>query len=109
MGKFVIKKDSAGQYRFNLKAANGEIILSSEAYTTKQNCHNGIQSVKSNALDDNNYQRLTAKDNSPYFNLTAQNNQIIGTSEMYSSTAARDNGIESVKNNAPDASIEDLS
>ena len=109
MGKFVIKKDSAGQYRFNLKAANGEIILSSEAYTTKQNYQNGIQSVKSNAPDDNNYQRLIAKDKSPYFNLTAQNNQIIGTSEMYSSVAARDNGIESVKNNAPDATIEDLS
>tara|TARA_R110001592_G_scaffold316102_3_gene592319 strand:- start:4883 stop:5212 length:330 start_codon:yes stop_codon:yes gene_type:complete len=109
MGKFVIKKDSADQYRFNLKAANGEIILSSEAYTTKQNCHNGIQSVKSNAPDDNNYQRLTAKDKSPYFNLIAQNGQVIGTSEMYSSNAARDNGIESVKNNAPDATIEDLS
>lgn len=109
MGKFVIKKDSADQYRFNLKAANGEIILTSEAYTTKQNCQNGIQSVKSNAPDDSNYSRLTAKDSSPYFNLTAQNNQIIGTSEMYSSAAARDKGIQSVKNNAPAASIEDLS
>jgi uncharacterized protein YegP (UPF0339 family) len=106
MGKFVIKKDASNQYRFNLKAANGEIILTSEAYTTKQNCHNGIQSVKSNAPDDKNYKRLTAKDNSPYFNLIAQNSQVIGTSEMYSSAAARENGIQSVKANAPGASIE---
>jgi uncharacterized protein YegP (UPF0339 family) len=106
MGKFVIKKDASNQYRFNLKAANGEIILTSEAYTSKQNCHNGIQSVKNNAHDDNNYQRLTAKDNSPYFNLIAQNSQVIGTSEMYSSAAARENGIQSVKANAPGASIE---
>jgi uncharacterized protein YegP (UPF0339 family) len=109
MGKFVIKKDISSQYRFNLKAANGEIILTSEAYTTNQNCHNGIQSVKNNAPDDNNYKRLTAKDNSPYFNLIAQNSQVIGTREMYSSVAARENGIQSVKANAPDASIEDLS
>ena len=109
MGKFVIRKDSSSQYRFNLKAENYETILSSEAYTTNQNCRNGIQSVKENAPLDSRYQRLTARDGSPYFNLTATNGQVIGTSEMYSSPAARDNGIQSVKDNAPNASIEDLS
>ncbi len=47
--KFVIKKDKSGQFRFNLKAGNGEIIATSEAYTTKAGCKNGIESVKKNA------------------------------------------------------------
>lgn len=48
-GKFVIKKDKSGQFRFNLKAGNGEIIATSEAYTTKAGCKNGIASVQKNA------------------------------------------------------------
>jgi len=47
--KFVIKKDKSGQYRFNLKAGNGEIIATSESYTSKAGCKNGIESVKKNA------------------------------------------------------------
>ena len=47
--KFEIKKDKSGQYRFNLKAGNGEIIATSEAYTTKAAAKNGIESVKKNA------------------------------------------------------------
>ena len=47
--KFVIQKDKSGQFRFNLKAGNGEIIATSEAYTTKAGCKNGIESVKKNA------------------------------------------------------------
>ena len=50
-GKFVIKKDKSGQYRFNLKAGNGEIIATSEAYTSKAGCKNGIESVRKNAPD----------------------------------------------------------
>ena len=61
-----------------------------------------------NSQDDNRFKRLEAKNGKPYFNLTATNGQIIGTSEMYESTASRDNGIESVKTNAPDAEINDL-
>lgn len=109
MGKFEIKKDKSGQYRFNLKANNGQVILSSEAYTTKASCENGIESVRTNSQDDSKFDRLTAKDGSPYFNLKASNGQIIGTSEMYSSTSAMENGITSVKTNAPEASIEDNS
>jgi uncharacterized protein YegP (UPF0339 family) len=48
-GKFEIKKDKAGKFRFNLVAANGEIIATSEAYESKEACKNGIQSVKANA------------------------------------------------------------
>jgi uncharacterized protein len=50
-GKFVVKKDRSGQFRFNLVAGNGEIIASSEAYTTKAAAEKGIESVRRNAPD----------------------------------------------------------
>ena len=68
-------------------------------------CKNGIESVKRNAPEDARYDRKEAKNGAPYFNLKATNGQVIGTSEMYSSVAARENGIESVKKNAPDAEV----
>ena len=109
MGKFEIKTDKSGQFRFNLKAGNGQIILSSEAYTTKAACENGIESVRKNSQDDSKFERKTAKDGSPYFNLKATNGQVIGASEMYSSTSAMENGVASVKKNAPGASVDDIS
>jgi uncharacterized protein YegP (UPF0339 family) len=109
MGKFVITKRSNGEFQFNLKASNGQTILSSEGYSSKSGCTNGIESVKKNAPDDNRYDRKTSSNGKPYFNLTASNGQIIGSSEMYESTSSRDNGIESVKSNAPTADTEDLS
>lgn len=105
MGKFVISKDRSGQFRFNLKAVNGQVILSSEGYTTLAACKNGVDSVKKNAPDDKRYERLMAKSGSPYFNLKATNGQIIGTSEIYSANSGMENGIISVKNNAPEAQI----
>jgi uncharacterized protein YegP (UPF0339 family) len=109
MGKFVITKRTNGDFQFNLKANNGQVILTSQGYATKDGCKNGIDSVKSNAPNDDRYDRKTSSNDKPYFNLTASNGQIIGTSEMYESTAARDNGIASVKSNAPEASVEDES
>jgi|SRR5690606_1749659 len=109
MGKFEIKTDKSGQFRFNLKAGNGQVILSSEAYTTKSACENGIESVKKNSQDDARFERKTAKDGSPYFNLKATNGQVIGNSEMYSSLPAMESGISSVKKNASDADTVDLS
>ena len=50
-GKFEITKDKRGEYRFRLKAADGEIIASSEGYKTKASAHNGIESVQKNASD----------------------------------------------------------
>lgn len=97
-----------GEFQFNLKAGNGEIILSSEGYTAKASCLNGIESVRKNAPDDNRYERKEAKNGKFFFNLKAANGQIIGTSEMYETAAGRDKGIESVKRNAPDATVEDL-
>ena len=109
MGKFEIKTRKNGEFQFNLKAGNGQVILTSEGYTTKASCKNGIESVKKNSQDDAKFKRLEAKNGDPYFNLLAGNNQIIGTSEMYKSKSSMENGIDSVKKNAPDAEIDDQS
>lgn len=109
MGKFEITTRKNGEFQFNLKASNGQVILTSEGYTTKSACNNGIESVKKNAKDDARFKRLKAKNGDPYFNLTAGNNQVIGMSEMYKSNSSMENGIESVKKNAPGASVDDLS
>jgi uncharacterized protein len=109
MGKFVITKRANGEFQFNLKANNGQIILTSEGYSTKANCENGISSTKQNAQIDARFERKMSSNNKYHFSLKASNGQIIGSSEMYESEAARENGITSVKNNAPEAIIEDLS
>lgn len=107
-GYFELKPSAGGKFTFNLKAANNQVILTSETYTTKDAAENGISSVKKNAPDDARYERKVAKDNSPYFVLTATNGQTIGKSEMYSSASAMENGIASVKANAPTAPTKDL-
>jgi hypothetical protein len=109
MGKFVITKRTNGDFQFNLKAGNGQVILTSQGYASKDSCKNGIESVKKNSTDDARYERKTSSNGKDFFNLTSTNGQIIGSSEMYESTAARENGIESVKKNAPEAEVEDLS
>ncbi|MBD1545963.1 YegP family protein [Roseibium aggregatum] len=106
-GKFELYKDKAGEYRFRLKAGNGEIILVSEGYKQKASAENGIESVRKNAPTDERYERKDTSSGKPMFNLKATNGQVIGTSETYSSASARDNGIESVKKNAPDAKLDD--
>ncbi len=105
MGKFVITKRANGEFQFNLKAGNGQVILTSEGYTTLAACKNGIESVKKNSQEDARFERKEAKNGAPFFNLKATNGQVIGKSEMYSSTAACENGIESVKKNAPEAEV----
>lgn len=109
MGSFLMTKRANGEFQFVLKAGNGQVILASEGYTTKAACENGIESVKKNSQEDARFDRLESKNGKPYFNLKATNGQIIGSSEMYESVAARENGIESVKKNAADADVkEDL-
>ena len=108
MGKFEIKTTSSGQTMFNLKAGNGQVILTSESYTTRAACNNGIESVRTNSQKDERFERKTAKDGSPYFNLKASNGQVIGKSEMYTSTSAMENGIASVKKNAPGAEVVEI-
>lgn len=107
-GVFELKKTSDDQFMFNLKAGNGEIILTSERYKAKASAENGIRSVQENSPKDERYDRLESKSGQPYFNLKAGNGEIIGTSEMYSSESARDNGIESVKTNGPSATTNDI-
>ena len=108
MAKFEIYQDKKGEFRFRLKASNGQAILASEGYSAKSGCNNGIESVRKNSTDDSRYERLESKSGNPYFNLKASNGQVIGNSEMYNSKAAMENGIESVKKNAPSAKVEDL-
>ncbi len=106
-GKFELKKSSNGQFYFNLKAGNGEVILTGETYTTKAAAQNGIASVKANAPHDQHYERKTSSGGQPYFVLKATNGEPLGRSEMYSSSSAMENGIASVKQNAPGASVDD--
>ncbi len=108
MGKFEIKKDKAGEFRFNLKASNGQVILSSEGYKAKPSCMNGVESVRTNSQSDDRFERKQTSTGHK-FNLKSTNGQVIGTSEVYSSTSAMENGIASVKKNAPDAGVEDKS
>lgn len=107
MGSFIIKKASDGQTYFNLKAGNGETILTSEMYKAKAGALGGIESVKKNAPDDARYERKVSTNGKHFFVLKAANHEVIGQSEMYSSEAARDNGIASVKSNAPGADTKD--
>ncbi|MDR0429334.1 MAG: YegP family protein [Tannerellaceae bacterium] len=108
MAKFEITKRKNGEFQFNLKSGNGEIILASEGYVAKDSCKKGIASVMKNGPIDARYERKVAKNGKPFFNLKATNGQIIGTSEMYSSEASREKGIESVKKNSTIADMVDL-
>lgn len=88
-------------------ASNNEVILTSENYAAKEGAKNGIESCRINSQVDTRYEKKASVSNQPYFVLKATNGQIIGTSEMYSSTTARDNGIASVKRFGKDAVLVD--
>ena len=107
MGKFEITLRKNDEFQFNLKASNGQVILTSEGYTQKAGCMNGIESVRKNAPEDARFERKTSANGKAYFNLKATKGQVIGCSQMYESGASMENGIESVKKNAPDAVIDD--
>ncbi|MCQ4145120.1 YegP family protein [Vogesella sp. AC12] len=107
-GWFELSKSSDGQFRFVLKAGNAETILSSELYHTRAAAENGIASVQANSPLEERYERKTATNGKAFFNLKAGNHQVIGSSQMYSSEAARDNGIDSVKTNGTSTTIKDL-
>src|SRR5690606_29712251 len=104
-GTFEIYQDKGGEYRFRLKASNGQSILASEGYKTKASCLNGVESVKTNAPDDARYEKKESGSGKFMFNLKAANHQVIGTSQQYQSGASRDKGIESVKNHAREARV----
>ena len=116
MGKFVIKQTATG-FKFDLKAGNGEVIATSEVYSTKSACLNGVESVKVNCaggIEDQTVEPVAAVKHPKFeiykdkagefrFRLKAKNGEIIATSEGYKAKASCENGIESVKKNAPEA------
>jgi len=107
-GWFELSKSSDGQFRFVLKAGNGEIILTSELYTTKSAAENGIASVRTNSPHDERYEKKTATNGKYHFNLKAANHQVIGSSQLYASEQTRESGIASVKNNGTSQTVKDL-
>ena len=106
MGKFITLTGSDGQYYFNLVASNGQVILSSEGYSTHHERNHGINAIHSNSILSSSFEKKISSNGKYYFVLRAGNGEIIGHSELYESPASRDNGIESVKNNARDAEVE---
>ena len=119
MGKFVIRKTSTG-VKFDLKATNGQVIVTSEVYNSDAACKNGIASVKKNApvaaIENQTVEGFVEEKNPKFeiyrdkagefrFRLKATNGQVIATGEGYSSLANCQNGVDSVKRNAPDAEI----
>jgi len=100
--KYILRR-SGIQFHWNLFGGNSETILSSERYTTKASAEGGIASCRTHSPHDKNYDRRTSTSHEPYFVLKASNGEVIGTSEMYSSTQARETGIESCKKNGPTA------
>lgn len=106
--KYQIDKATDGSFYFRLVAANGQITLASEMYTAKSSAENGIASVKTNSQLDERYERLADAAGKPYFVLKAANDQVIGKSQMYSSSADLEVGIASVKTEGANAPVEDL-
>ncbi|MBQ6895613.1 MAG: YegP family protein [Oscillospiraceae bacterium] len=119
MGKFVVRKTNTG-VKFDLKAGNGEVIATSEVYTTEDACRNGVESVRKNApaaaVEDQTVEGFAAEKHPKFevyedkageyrFRLKATNGQIIAVSEGYKAKASCLNGIESVKKNAPEAEV----
>lgn len=106
-GKFEIYRDKAGEFRYRLKAPNGQTLLTSEGYRSKSACLNAVESVKKNSPKDANYDRKQTAVGHFFFNLKAQNGQVIGTSQYYDDATAIDEAIEAVKRNDIYA-VEDL-
>jgi len=107
MGKFVLYTGKNGEFYFRLKAGNGENIGSSEGYKQKKSAKNGIASVQKNASSEGRYEMKEAKNGKWHFNLKAANGQVILSSQLYATQSGAQNGIESVRKNAPDATVQD--
>jgi len=109
MAKFeVYQSGKKNEFRFRLKADNGQIILSSEGYSTKAACLNGIASVKKNANDPKRILKTQTPGNMFRFAVVAANKEVIGTSQNYKSESGRNNGVDSVMRNATKAEIKEV-
>ena len=122
MGKFVIRETKTG-IKFDLKAGNGEVIATSEVYSSEAACRNGVASVMKNApvaaVENQTVEGYAIEKHPKFeiyadkagefrFRLKATNGQIIAVSEGYKAMASCLNGIESVKKNAVDAPVEKI-
>lgn len=105
---YELKPAGTGEFRFNLKARNHEIILTSQLYASKQAAKVGIKSVQTNGPDPLNFDRRTTGSGQPYFVIKAKNHEIIGTSQVYSSINARDHAIDSVVESSGTGEVKDL-
>jgi uncharacterized protein YegP (UPF0339 family) len=108
MRQFEIIKDTDGRFRFQFRAGDNEIVLSSEAYMTKDSCIKGIESVRHNSANRSRFDALDSPDRKMYFNLRAANGRVVGVSQMYGSMEARDKGIKMVHDEASKAKIADM-
>ena len=117
MNCFVLRQVETG-YKFDLKAANGEIVATSEVYTTKAACLKGVQSIRSvaatagcvdmeNEAGEKNPKFVIFQDKKGHyrFRLLARNGKIIARSEAYMTRYGCEKGIEAVRANAEDANI----
>ncbi len=104
---FELKKNG-DKYHFVLKSGNGQVILSSQMYASKSGAQNGIASVQKNCGDAKCFEKKTAKNGKFHFNIKSSNGQIIGSSQMYAAEAGMNNGIESVRKNAPGAAVKEV-
>lgn len=107
-GKFEVYKDKRGEFRFRLKASNGENVLASEGYKSKASCKKGIASVQKNCSNPACFEKKTTPSGKFRFALKSTNGQVVGQSENYESERACDNGMGSVTRAATGAKIEDL-
>ena len=106
-GWFDVNKSKADEFFFVLKAGNGEVVMTSEMYTSRASADAGIASVQANSDEDFNYERATASDGRFHFNLRAANHQVIGASQMYATRETREVGIDAVKENGRSTTIKD--
>lgn len=104
-GKFECYRDKAGEYRFRLKAANSQVVLSSEGYSSKASCMNGIKSVQKNCSDPECFERKTTATGKYRFSLKSTNGQVIGTSQNYKSDSGCRNGMAAIARAATGATI----
>lgn len=105
--RYELKTTHDGRIYFLLKAGNGEVVLSSQTYTSRTSARNGIESVRKNAPHDERFERRTSLGGQHYFVLHAANKQVVGESQMYTSIRAMEEGIRVVKAAAPDAEVAD--
>jgi uncharacterized protein len=103
--EFQVSNGKDDKFYFNLTAKNGQVILTSQGYKGKDGCKNGIASVKKNSSNKKHYERKDSKGGQYYFVLKAANSKVIGKSQMYKTNDSSENGIDSIRTNARQATI----